>query len=173
MPALRNELRPRITPPGPVSPPRFPVRIYECKTPEGIPRVLAQKRHQYFFSINPLLRITFCHCELTRQREQISVKLQTLLDLRMDGEVSADEYARKRQELYERQSAIALQLQVSDRDRREIADLAVKAFELSQSLTERWINPHVASMSVNRSSDVVRLSAPRGGAASAWSPGSM
>ncbi len=77
--------------------------------------------------------------ELTRQRDQISVKLQTLLDLRMDGEISADEYARKRQELYERQSAIALQLQVSDRDGREIADLAVKAFELSQSLTERWL----------------------------------
>ena len=77
--------------------------------------------------------------ELTRQREQISIKLQTLLDLRMDGEITADEYARKRQELYERQSAIALQLQVSDRDGREIADLAVKAFELSQSLTERWI----------------------------------
>ncbi|MGB7159546.1 MAG: zinc ribbon domain-containing protein [Tepidisphaeraceae bacterium] len=77
--------------------------------------------------------------ELTRQREQISVKLQALLDLRMDGEITADEYARKRQELYERQSAIALQLQVSDRDGREIADLAVKAFELAQSLTERWI----------------------------------
>lgn len=35
--------------------------------------------------------------ELTRQREQISIKLQALLDLRMDGEITADEYARKRQ----------------------------------------------------------------------------
>ena len=77
--------------------------------------------------------------ELTRQREQINAKLQTLLDLRMDGEITADDYALKRQELYERQSAIALQLQTSDRDGREIADLAIKAFELSQSLRERWV----------------------------------
>ncbi len=77
--------------------------------------------------------------ELTRRREQINAKLQTLLDLRMDGEIAAEEYALKRQELYERQSAIALQLQTSDRDGREIADLAIKAFELSQSLKEKWI----------------------------------
>ena len=57
----------------------------------------------------------------------------------MDGEITADEYARKRQELYERLGAIALQLQVSDRDAREIEELAVKAFEPSQSLAERWI----------------------------------
>ncbi len=57
----------------------------------------------------------------------------------MDGEISADEYGRKRQELHERQSAIGLQLQASDQDGREIADLAGKAFELSQSLTERWL----------------------------------
>ena len=69
----------------------------------------------------------------------VNAKLQTLLDLRMDGEISAEEYAMKHRELYERQSAIALQLQTSERDDREIADLAIKAFELSQSLSERWV----------------------------------
>ncbi|MGH7213640.1 MAG: recombinase family protein [Tepidisphaeraceae bacterium] len=78
--------------------------------------------------------------ELQRQREQVSAKLQTLLDLRMDGEITADDYATKRQELHERQSAIALQLQASDRDDRQIADLAIKAFELAQNLTERWVS---------------------------------
>jgi hypothetical protein len=77
--------------------------------------------------------------ELLRQREQVNAKLQTLLDLRMDGEITADDYATKRQELHDRQNAIALQLQTSDRDGREIADLAIKAFELSQSLREKWI----------------------------------
>ena len=68
--------------------------------------------------------------ELLRQRDQVNAKLQKLLDLRMDGEITADEYASKRQELYDRQSAVALQLQTSDVDGREIAELAVKAFEL-------------------------------------------
>ena len=77
--------------------------------------------------------------ELLRQREQVNAKLQKLLDLRMDGEITADEYATKRQELYERQSAVALQLQTSDVDSREIADLAIKAFELTQSLKDRWV----------------------------------
>jgi site-specific DNA recombinase len=77
--------------------------------------------------------------ELKRRREQVNAKLQTLLDLRMDGEVTADDYATKRQELHDRQNAIALQLQTSDRDGREIAELAIKAFELSQSLREKWV----------------------------------
>ena len=32
-----------------------------------------------------------------------------------------------------------MQLEVSDRDDREIAELAINAFELSQSLQERWL----------------------------------
>lgn len=65
--------------------------------------------------------------------------LQTPLDFQMNGAIGADEYALKRQELYERQSAIALQLQTSDQDGRKIADLAIEAFERSQSLTEKWL----------------------------------
>ena len=77
--------------------------------------------------------------ELSRQREQIDAKLRTLLDLRMDNEISADEYAIKRRELQDRQTALAVQIQSADRDNREIADLAIKAFELSQSLTAKWV----------------------------------
>lgn len=76
--------------------------------------------------------------ELERQREQVDAKLKLLLDLRMEGEIGTEEYAAKRQELRERESAIRLQLETSDRDSWEIADLAIKAFELSQSLKERW-----------------------------------
>lgn len=77
--------------------------------------------------------------ELARQRDQVDAKLRALLDLRMDNEISADDYATKRRELQDRQTAIAVQLQAADRDDREIADLAIKAFELSQSLTEKWV----------------------------------
>ena len=83
--------------------------------------------------------------ELERQRDQVEAKLSALLELRMDGEVSPDDYATKRRELHERQSAIRLQLETTDQDDKEIADLAVKAFELSQSLTERWLTADYAS----------------------------
>jgi site-specific DNA recombinase len=33
-----------------------------------------------------------------------------------------------------------VQLEASDRDDREVAELAIKAFELSQSLKQRWVN---------------------------------
>src|SRR5262249_55769814 len=61
-----------------------------------------------------------------------------LLDLRIEGEISPEDFALKRQELHERQAGIRLQLETTDRDDREVADLAIKAFELSQSLGIRW-----------------------------------
>lgn len=76
--------------------------------------------------------------ELDRQRVQIDAKLKMLLDLRMEAEITGEEYAAKRNELHERQSAIRLQLETTDHDDREIAGLAVQAFELSQSLKNRW-----------------------------------
>lgn len=77
--------------------------------------------------------------ELQRQHSQVEAKLSTLMDMRMEGEITPEEYTAKRAELYDRQSALRLQLERSDRDDREIADLAIKAFELSQSLQERWL----------------------------------
>jgi site-specific DNA recombinase len=77
--------------------------------------------------------------ELQRQHEQVEVKLKSLLDLRIAAEITPDEYAAKRAELHDRQAALRLQLESTDRDDREVAELAVKAFELSQSLTERWL----------------------------------
>lgn len=78
--------------------------------------------------------------ELERQKRQVEAKLKTLLDLRMDGEISADDYSDKRAELHERESAIRLQLETTDLDDRQVADLAIAAFELSQSLKNRWKN---------------------------------
>lgn len=77
--------------------------------------------------------------ELLRQREQVEAKLKTLLDLRIEAEVTQEEYAAKRNELQDRQAAIRLQLECTDRDDDQVAELAIKAFDLSQSLTERWL----------------------------------
>ncbi|MDP9175255.1 MAG: recombinase family protein, partial [Planctomycetota bacterium] len=40
---------------------------------------------------------------------------------------------------HERQAALRLQLETADIDGDNLADLAIKAFELSQSLKERWV----------------------------------
>ncbi len=77
--------------------------------------------------------------ELKRQHELVESKLSTLLEMRMAGEISPAEYATKRAELHDRQSALRVQLEISDRDDHEVAELAIKAFELSQSLQERWL----------------------------------
>lgn len=76
--------------------------------------------------------------ELERQRGQVESKLKTLLELRVDGEITAEDFAIKRAELHDRQAGLLLQLESTDRDDREITDLAIKAFELSQSLKTRW-----------------------------------
>jgi site-specific DNA recombinase len=83
--------------------------------------------------------------ELQRQHAQVESKLSTLLGMRVDGEITQEEYAAKRAELHDRQSALRVQLEASDRDDREIADLAIKAFELSQSLKERWFTSDYSS----------------------------
>jgi site-specific DNA recombinase len=76
--------------------------------------------------------------ELERQRVQVEAKLKTLLELRVDGEITAEDFAIKRAELHDRQAGLRLQLETTDHDDREIADLAIKALELSQSLKNRW-----------------------------------
>ena len=43
------------------------------------------------------------------------------------------------------QTAIRVQLESTDRDDREVADLAIKAFELSQSVKNRWKNADFAT----------------------------
>jgi site-specific DNA recombinase len=77
--------------------------------------------------------------ELKRQMEVVESKLARLLNMRMDEEIGQEEYAEKRRDLQDRQSGIHLQLQATDVDERELADRAIAAFELSQSLQERWV----------------------------------
>jgi site-specific DNA recombinase len=78
--------------------------------------------------------------ELDRERASIESKLKVLLDLRMDGEIQADEYAIKRSELQDRLAGVRVQHESTDRDDAQIVDLAVRVFELSQSLKSRWKN---------------------------------
>ena len=80
-------------------------------------------------------RIVEPRVELLRIRDQQG----RLLNLRMTEEIEADTFAAKSQELRDREAELKMLIDFADRDRHEIIDLAVKAFELSQSLRERWV----------------------------------
>ena len=54
-------------------------------------------------------------------------------------EINADTFASKSRELRDRESELKLKIDVADRGRHEMIDIAVKAFELSQSLPSKWV----------------------------------
>jgi site-specific DNA recombinase len=73
--------------------------------------------------------------DLTLLREQ----QDRLLNLRLLGEIEADTFARKNTELRDRVAKSTLQLEATARSRDELAEVAMKLFELSQALPERWL----------------------------------
>ena len=79
--------------------------------------------------------------ELTAVRQQ----QKQLLNLRMLEEIDADTFASTGRDLRDREAELKLEIDASDRGRHEIIDIAVKAFELSQSLRERWVTADYAA----------------------------
>ena len=64
---------------------------------------------------------------------------RTNTNLRLLDEIDADTFASKGTELRDRMARLSLELEAADRDRGEQADLAMKVFELSQALLDRWL----------------------------------
>jgi hypothetical protein len=77
--------------------------------------------------------------ELQRQLSSVLAQQDRLVNLRLNEEIAADTFAKKQTELRDRESALKLNMEALDRSHHEIADLAVKAFELSQTLREQWL----------------------------------
>ncbi|MGE3239522.1 MAG: recombinase family protein [Pirellulales bacterium] len=77
--------------------------------------------------------------ELQRQATLLVEQQDRLLNLHLADGIDQDAFARKQTELRDRLASIKLQLDVVDRSHDEMAELAVKAFELSQTLTEKWL----------------------------------
>jgi site-specific DNA recombinase len=73
--------------------------------------------------------------EMTLLREQQA----RLLNLRLLDEIDADTFGAKNTELRDRIAAFSTQLEATDRSREEQADLALRTFELSQSMAEKWL----------------------------------
>ena len=61
-----------------------------------------------------------------------------LLNLLLLEEIDSTTYARKSMVLRDEESSLRQKLEISDRGRHEIIDIAVKAFELSQDLRNKW-----------------------------------
>ncbi len=62
-----------------------------------------------------------------------------LLNLRLLEEIGADTFAAKQTELRDKEAELQLKIDVQRRSDAEVSDLAVKVFELSQSLAGRWV----------------------------------
>lgn len=83
--------------------------------------------------------------ELQRQETPLVQQQDRLLNMRLDGEIEQEAYARKSTELRDRLVSIKLQLDALDRSHDELADLASKVFELSQTLREKWLTADYAA----------------------------
>lgn len=63
-----------------------------------------------------------------------------LLNLRLCEEIDAATYATKSRELRDREAVLAVEVDDAGRDQSEMAELAIKSFELSQNLRAKWVN---------------------------------
>ena len=83
--------------------------------------------------------------ELTRQETLLVTQQDRLLNLRIDDQIDEATFARKNTELRDRLARIKLQLDVLDRSHDETSELALKVFELSQTLRQQWLTADYAS----------------------------
>ena len=79
--------------------------------------------------------------EMTLLRQQ----QDRLLNLRLLEEIDADTFARKSTELRDKSAAAALRVEAANRDRGEQAELAIRVFELSQALVQKWVSADYAA----------------------------
>ncbi|HTN75632.1 MAG TPA: recombinase family protein, partial [Pirellulaceae bacterium] len=77
--------------------------------------------------------------DLRRQVDAVRKQENELLNLRLLGEIESDTFAAKKTEFRDREARLNLQIEACGRGSHENADLAVKAFELSQTLRQRWV----------------------------------
>jgi len=82
--------------------------------------------------------------ELQRQETLLAGQQDRLLNMRIDGQIDEDTFARKNTELRDRLASIMLQLEALNRSRDENAELASRVFELSQTLSQKWVTAEYA-----------------------------
>jgi hypothetical protein len=83
--------------------------------------------------------------ELTRQESLLVQQQDRLLNMRLSEDIDQETFARKHTEFRDRLSSVKLQLNVLDRSHDEMAELASKVFELSQTLRQQWLTADYAA----------------------------
>jgi len=81
--------------------------------------------------------------DLQRQITGVREQEERLLNLRLSEEIDSAKYARKSTELRDRLALLTSQADANDSDQAEYGTLAAKVFELSQSLTQKWLSADV------------------------------
>ena len=83
--------------------------------------------------------------ELTRQVTLLASQQDRLLNLRLSDQIDEPSFARKATEIRDRQASIQLQLDVLSRTHDENSSVALKVFELSQTLQQQWLTADLAA----------------------------
>ncbi len=78
--------------------------------------------------------------ELQRQLDDVRRQQERLLNLHLSGSIDEAAFAAKNIELRDLVATLTEQLQVNDRRKDEKADLALRVFELSQSIPQKWVS---------------------------------
>lgn len=103
--------------------------------------------------------------DLTKQVNQLKAQRDRLLNLRILDEIEADTFAKKDAELRDRQANLSLEIDGCNKQQSEKAENALKVFELSQSLMNKWLSADIIEkrqileiLCLNFSFDAVSLS---------------
>lgn len=80
------------------------------------------------------------HDRLHRELQRARREADTLLSLRLNEEITPDTFKTKNAEIDQRIARLELAAKVIDKGDGENRDLALRVFELSQTLSEKWVN---------------------------------
>ncbi len=108
------------------------IRIEDTKKREWVERLLQARTKQEQDGSRSQIG------DLNRQLSTLRQQQDQLLNLRLLKEVDDGTYARKRAELGDRVEELEVKLESAKRGHAEQADMAIKVFELSQTLCSKW-----------------------------------
>ena len=83
--------------------------------------------------------------EFRQQLTDLERQEDSVLQLRVNNEIDTDTFARKKNALREEQHRLKLQLESYERGHAETSDLAIKTFELSQCLRQKYVTADSAT----------------------------
>ena len=113
------------------------IRIQDVKVRDWFGRVLRAKARENRETSQERI------ADLNRQLTSLRNQQDRLLNLRLLEEIDESTFAAKNRELRDRITQLDVQIEGCDRNRADQAELATKVFELSQTLTEKWLTADV------------------------------